>query len=160
MSWPAEIRQTGLRPQFVDVIDITPTVLDIAGIPAPPVFAGVCQMPMQGKSIRPTFNNPKSPPPRDRQYYELWGSRGIWHDGWKAIGMHTPGTNFDQDHWRLYHVAEDFSESIDLAAKHPEKLEELKKLWWKEAAGNGALPLLEAPAARRATYNQALPPPG
>lgn len=158
VSWPAEIRKTGMRKQFVDVIDITPTTLDIAGIAAPAVFNGVCQMAMQGKSIRATFNNPDSANPRDRQYYELWGSRGIWHDGWKACGIHTPGTSFDNDRWELYHVAEDFSESVNLASKHPQKLEELKKLWWAEAAKNGALPLLEAPTGRRATYDQALEP--
>ena len=115
-------------------------------------------MPMQGKSIRATFNNPESPNPRDTQYYELWGSRGIWHNGWKAVGAHAPGTDFDSDRWELYHVETDFSESTNLAAKHPEKLEELKKLWWTEAARNGALPLLEAPPGRRATYDQALEP--
>ena len=152
VSWPAEIRKTGLRKQFVDVIDITPTALDITGADAPAVFEGVCQMPMQGKSIRLTFNDAQSPNPRDRQYYELWGSRGIWHDGWKAVGIHTPGADFDRDRWELYRVETDFSESSDVASKHPEKLEELKKLWWSEAARNGALPLLEArPAGARRT---------
>lgn len=157
-SWPAEVSQSGLRRQFVDVIDITPTVLDIAGIEEPPVFQGVCQIPMQGKSIRATFNDPQSPDPRDSQYFELWGSRGIWHKGWKAVGIHTPGGSFDDDRWELYHVATDFSESVDVAAKYPEKLAELKTLWWSEAAKNGALPLLEAPGGRRTTYDQALPP--
>lgn len=90
VSWPAEIREHGLRRQFIDIIDITPTVLDITGIDAPPVFEGVCQIPLQGKSIRQTFNNPKSPNPRSTQYFELWGSRGIWHDGWDAIAIHPP----------------------------------------------------------------------
>ncbi|MBS1827486.1 MAG: arylsulfatase [Acidobacteria bacterium] len=157
VSWPAGIRQTGLRKQFVDVIDITPTVLDIAGVEAPASFHGVCQMPMQGKTIRPTFDNPNASDPRDRQYYELWGSRGIWHKGWKAIGIHTPGTDFDTDKWELYHVEMDFSESDDVAAQYPQKLEELKKLWWEEAEKNGALPLLEAPVPRRRTYDQAVP---
>jgi arylsulfatase len=158
VSWPAQIRKTGLRRQFVDVIDITPTALDIAGVRAPAVFDGVCQIPLQGKSIRATFNAPESPNPRDTQYFELWGSRGIWHNGWKAIGIHTPGTDFDADRWELYHVDADFSESVNLAAQYPEKLGELKKLWWSEAAKNGALPLLEAPAGRRRTYDQALEP--
>jgi arylsulfatase A-like enzyme len=153
-SWPAGIRETGLRTQFVDVIDITPTVLDIVGIDAPTVFDGVCQMPVQGKSIRPTFNDAKAPDPRDTQYFELWGSRSIWHDGWKAIAIHTPGTDFDGDEWELYNVRTDFSESVNLASQYPEKLEELKKLWWAEAAKHGALPLLEAPGGRRRTYNQ------
>ncbi len=158
VSWPAEIKKTGMRKQFVDVIDITPTVLDITGVAAPAVIDGVCQIPMQGKSIRPTFNEPGSPNPRDSQYFELWGSRGIWHNGWKAVGTHRPGSDFDSDRWELYHVDTDFSESNNVAAKYPEKLEELKKLWWSEAAKNGALPLLEASGGRRATYDQALQP--
>ncbi|HYO81845.1 MAG TPA: arylsulfatase [Bryobacteraceae bacterium] len=156
VSWPAGIRNPGVRRQFVDVIDITPTVLDITATAAPPVFEGVCQMPMQGKSIRGTFDNAASPPPRDTQYYELWGSRGIWHNGWKAVAIHTPGTDFDADRWELYNVENDFSESVDVAGQHPAKLEELKTLWWAEAKRNGALPLLEAPAPRRRTYDQAL----
>jgi arylsulfatase len=158
VSWPAEIRKTGLRAQFVDVIDITPTALDIAGVEAPAVFDGVCQIPLQGKSIRATFHDPNSPNPRDTQYFELWGSRGIWHDGWKAVAIHAPGTDFDTDRWELYHVADDFAEADDLASQYPQKLEELKKLWWSEAAKNGALPLLEAPKGRSRTYAQALEP--
>jgi arylsulfatase A-like enzyme len=157
VSWPGGIHSKGMRKQFVDVIDITPTVLDITGIQAPAVFDGVCQIPMQGKSMRATFENPDSPDPRDTQYFELWGSRGIWHQGWKAVGMHVPGTDFDTDRWELYHVAEDFSEANDLASKNPGKLEELKRLWWSEAAKYGALPLLEAPGLRSRTYDQALP---
>ncbi len=155
-SWPAAVKKPGLRRQFVDVIDMTPTVLDIAGVVAPTVLGGVCQMPMQGKSIRATFEDPAAGDPRDRQYFELWGSRGIWHDGWKAVGIHTPGSDFGKDRWELYHVAEDFSESKDVAAAYPEKLEELKKLWWVEAEKNGALPLREAPAGRQRTYDQAI----
>ncbi|MDZ4799611.1 MAG: arylsulfatase [Bryobacteraceae bacterium] len=157
VSWPKEIRKPGLRKQFIDVIDITPTVLDIAQVRAPGVFGGVCQMPMHGKSIRATFDNPDSPSLRDRQFFELWGSRGIWHNGWKAAGIHTPGSDFATDRWELYHVDEDFSESVDVAAKYPAKLEELKKLWWEEAEKNGALPLLEAGGGRSRTYDQALP---
>jgi arylsulfatase len=156
VSWPSEIRNHGIRRQFVDVIDITPTVLEIVGVREPAVFEGVCQMPMHGKSIRATFNNPESPSPRDTQYFELWGSRGIWHNGWEAIGMHKPGTSFDSDRWELYHSESDFSQSRNVAAQNPGKLEELKKLWWSEAAKNGALPLLEAPQGRQSTYDQAL----
>lgn len=158
VSWPAGIPKPGLRKQFVDVIDITPTVLDIAQIQPPAVFAGVCQMPVQGNSIRSTFANPDAPDPRDTQYYELWGSRGIWHKGWKAVGIHKPGTSFDTDRWELYDVTRDFSESNDLARQNPAKLDELKKLWWSEAQKYGALPLLEAPMGRTRTYDQALTP--
>jgi len=156
VSWPAGIRTTGLRPQFVDVIDITPTVLDITGIEAPARFDGVCQMAIQGKSIRATFDDSRSPNPRNTQYFELWGSRSIFHDGWKAIAIHTPGTDFDDDRWELYNVATDFSESINLASQYPERVEALEKLWWSEAAKHGALPLLEAPGGRRRTYDQFL----
>jgi arylsulfatase len=157
VSWPAGIKGRGLRKQFIDVIDITPTVYDITGIQPPAVFEGVCQMPLQGKSIRATFDNPESPDPRDTQYFELWTSRGIWHKGWKAVGVHQPGTDFERDQWELYNVSEDFSENLDLAAKNPGKLEEMKKLWWSEAAKYGALPLLEATGGRNRTYDQALP---
>ncbi|MCW5966013.1 MAG: arylsulfatase [Bryobacterales bacterium] len=116
VSWPKGIQKPGLRKQFIDVIDITPTVLDLAGIEAPSSFRGVCQIPVEGKSIRGTFNNPDSPDPRDTQYFELWGSRSIYHKGWKAIGIHRPGTSFDDDRWELYHVIEDFSESADLGS--------------------------------------------
>ncbi len=156
VSWPAEIKNHGLRKQFVDIIDVTPTVLDITGIQAPTVFEGVCQMPMQGASIRSTFNDPNAPNPRNAQYFELRGSRGIWADGWSAMAVHRPGTDFDTDRWELYHVAEDFSESRNLSAQHPEKLAEMKKLWWSEAAKNGALPQLEATGPRRHIYDQAL----
>lgn len=158
VSWPAGIRKPGLRKQFIDVIDITPTALGIVGVKAPEIFEGVCQIPLQGKNILATFNDPDSASPRDTQYFELWGSRAIWHKGWTAIGIHTPGTSFDEDRWELYHAENDFAESVNLASQYPDKLEEMKKLWWEEAAKNGALPLLEASGGRRRTYDQALEP--
>ena len=157
VSWPEGIKSKGLRKQFVDVIDITATVSDITGIQPPASFDGVYQIPVQGKSIRATFDDSQSPDQRDTQYFDLWGSRGIWHKGWKAVGMHVAGTDFERDQWELYHVTSGFSESTDLAPQNPAKLEELKKLWWSEAAKYGALPLLEAPASRSRTYDQALP---
>ena len=156
VSWPARIRRTGVREQFVDVIDITPTVLDHLGIKAPQVFNGVCQMPLHGKSLRAVFNDPAAPAPRDTQFFELWGSRGIYHKGWKAVAFHTPGTDFEADHWELYHVEVDFTETDDLASRHPEKLRELRDLWWAEADKYGALPQLEAIPSRQRTYNQIL----
>ena len=159
VSWPERIRKTGLREQFVDVIDITPTVLDYLGLGAPGVFDGVCQMPMHGKSLRAVFGGPAAPAPRDTQFFELWGSRGIYHKGWKAVAFHTPGTGFESDHWELYNVEEDFTETADLASQHPEKLKELQDLWWAEAERNGALPQLEAIPMRQRTYNQILADP-
>ena len=156
VSWPAGVRKEGLREQFVDVIDLTPTVLDYTGIEAPEVFDGVCQVPMQGRSLRAVFEDPGAPAPRDTQFFELWGSRGIYHKGWKAVAFHVPGSDFELDHWELYNVEADFTESDDLASRNPEKLEELKALWWSEAESNGALPQLEAIPMRRRTYDQIL----
>ena len=156
VSWPEGIRETGLREQFVDVIDITPTVLDYLGVKEPEAFDGVCQMPMHGKSLRNVFDDPAAPAPRDTQFFELWGSRGIYHQGWKAVAFHTPGTDFESDHWELYNVKADFTETADLASRHPEKLKELQDLWWDEAEKYGALPQLEAIAMRQRTYDQIL----
>ena len=159
VSWRKRIRRTGLREQFLDVIDITPTVLDYLGVNAPEVFNGVCQMPMHGKSLRGVFDDPGAPAPRDTQFFELWGSRAIYHKGWKAVAFHTPGTDFESDHWELYNVESDFTETTDLASQHPEKLSKLQALWWSEAERNGALPLLEAIPMRQRTYNQILADP-
>lgn len=156
VSWPERIRRAGLREQFIDVIDVTPTVLDYLGIEAPEVFEGVCQMPLHGKSLRQVFEDPAAPAPRETQFFELWGSRGIYHQGWKAVAFHTPGTDFESDRWELYDVEADFTETTDLAGQHPEKLKELQELWWEEAGKNGALPQLEAIPMRQPTYNQIL----
>ncbi|MDA0353673.1 MAG: arylsulfatase [Chloroflexi bacterium] len=156
VSWPNEITRPGLRNQFLDVIDITPTVLDIVGIEVPSEFGGVAQMPLHGVTFRPNFDDADRPSDRDTQFFELWGSRSIYHQGWKALAFHTPGTSFDDDLWELYNLNEDYSETTDLAQQHPEKLSELQDLWWSEAERYGALPLLEAPSARSHTYRQIL----
>jgi arylsulfatase len=159
VSWPSTIQRNGLRSQFVDIIDITPTILDVVGIKTPALFDGVDQMPMHGASIKSTFDNPDAGAPRTTQYFELWGSRSIYRDGWKALAFHTPGEDFERDQWELYNLRQDFTETTDLAAQHPQRLTELKALWWKEAAKNGALPLLEARGIRQRTYNQILAEP-
>jgi len=156
VSWPEGIQSPGLREQFVDVIDITPTVLDILGIDVPEYFDGVAQMPLQGASLRNVFESSTAPAPRDTQFFELWGSRSIYHQGWKAVAFHKDGTDFEDDHWELYYQPEDFTETVDLAAKRPGKLKELQELWWSEAAKNGALPLLEALGGRTRSYDQIL----
>ncbi len=154
VSWPEGIESKGLREQFVDVIDITPTVLDLVGIEAPDTFDGVPQMPLHGKSLRAVFQSPEAPAPRDTQYWELWASRSIYHQGWKAMAFHKHGTHFADDHWELYNQNNDFTESTNLADTHPEKLKELQALWWAEAEKYGALPQLEARGGRTRSYNQ------
>jgi arylsulfatase A-like enzyme len=144
ISWPAVIRDHGaIRSQFVHVIDITPPVLDILGIKAPDKIDGVEQMDMHGTSIFQTFNNPDAPNPRMTQFFCMRGNRAIYHNGWRAIAVHENGTDFEADNWELYHIEQDFSEEINVAEQYPEKLQELKDLWWSEAEKYGALPLFE-----------------
>jgi arylsulfatase A-like enzyme len=142
ISWPKTIVDRGaVRTQFVDVIDITPTILDITGVAAPEVYQGVPQMPLHGASIAPIFRDANAPSPRKTQYFELHGHRALWHDGWKAVTFHQSDASFDDDRWELYHLAVDFSESKDLTQQYPQKLAELKDLWWREARAYGVLPL-------------------
>jgi arylsulfatase len=144
ITWPDHILDNGgVRTQFVEVIDITPTVLDILNIEPPKEIDGVSQMDMHGASILQTFNDPEAPPARKTQFYCMRGNRGIYSDGWKAVAIHERGTDFDEDVWELYHVAIDFAECINVAEKYPEKLQEMKDLWWSEAEKYGSLPLVE-----------------
>lgn len=144
ITWPAKIRDKGgLRNQFVEVMDITPTVLDILDIDTPKKIDGIDQMDMHGASILQTFNDPQAPAARNTQFYCMRGNRGIYHEGWKAVAIHESGMDFGDDIWELYHVANDFAECINVADQHPDKLQEMKDLWWSEAEKYGSLPLVE-----------------
>ncbi|UFX43933.1 arylsulfatase [Bradyrhizobium sp. 41S5] len=142
--WPKGIADKGgIRHQFHHVTDITPTVLDIVGVTPPESVNGVAQMPIHGVSLAYTFpEQAKAEPSRKGvQYFEMFGHRGIWADGWKAVTFHPGGNPFDQDQWELYNLENDFSECRDLAKENPAKLEEMINLWWSEAGRYGALPL-------------------
>jgi arylsulfatase len=142
MHWPAGLKATGgVRPQFCHAIDLAPTILDAVGIGLPEVVAGIAQMPVHGTSLTPVFQDPAATIDRGPQYFEMLGHRGIWKDGWKAVTHHEPGKPFDEDQWELYHLADDFSECEDLAAREPAKLKEMVDLWWAEAEKHGVLPL-------------------
>ena len=142
IHWPKGIQDRGaIRQQFTDVIDITPTVLDITGLKAPEVYHGIPQKPVEGASIAATFNSASAPDARHVQYFEQLGNRAIWNDGWKLVTEHKDGVDFDSDRWELYNLKEDFSETNDLASTNPAKVDELKKLWWREADKYGVLPL-------------------
>ena len=146
VHWPAVIRDAGaIRKQHVDVIDITPTVLDILDLKAPTEVDGVPQMPLHGASILRTFTDANAPSPRTRQFYLMRGHRYIIDGDWKAIAIHQNGTTFEADRWELYNVAEDFAESTDLAERFPEKVKELEALWSSEAEKYGGLPLTAGP---------------
>ena len=142
IHWPARIRDGGgIRPQFCHVTDVTPTILDVTGITVPDEFAGNPQIPLHGRSLAYTWDEAGAAPQPRTQYFEQFGHRGLWKDGWKAVTYHRKGDSFDEEDWGLYHLDEDFSECHDLAAEQPEKLKELIDAWWSEAEANDVLPL-------------------
>jgi arylsulfatase len=150
VSWPGHIGDQGsLRDQFHHCIDIVPTILQAAGIPAPARVNGVEQRPVEGVSMVYSFGQRDAASTRRTQYFELLGHRAIYRDGWVAGARHrarlpwqiTGKGNFDDDPWELYQVDVDFSQARDLADTHPEKLRELQQLWWEEAQRYNVLPL-------------------
>ena len=148
VHYPARLGRPGaFRRQFCHVIDLAPTVLELAGVTPPAELAGVTQMPIHGRSLVPALFDERAPVARDVQYFEMLGHRGIWRAGWKAVTRHAMGKPFDDDRWELYHLDSDFSESIDRAADEPDRVKELVELWWREAERNGVLPLDDRGAA-------------
>ena len=136
-----------MRTQFGHVIDVAPTILEACSLPEPKVVNGTPQVPIEGTSLLYTFNNADAPERHTTQYFEIFGNRAIYRDGWFARTIHrAPWQTGKQkpltdDVWELYHVAEDFSLANDLAAKHPEKLDEMKDLFMTEAAKYNVLPI-------------------
>lgn len=149
VSWPAGLTgDGGVRRHYVHAIDVAPTLLDLLGVEAPATVDGVPQMPMHGVSFRASLHDADAPEGRRTQYYEMFGCRAIYHDGWKAVTYHPiqdTTVPFDQDRWELYHVAVDPSECHDLAEAHPERLRELVALWQREARRYGVFPLDNRP---------------
>ena len=141
VHWPARITVPGIRQQFHYVNDVVPTVLELTGVEAPGTYRGVGQMPVSGTGFAYTFDDPEAASRKPAQYFEMSGHRAIWDDGWKAVTRHSRGAPFSDDEWELYHLADDFSESRNLAGREPERLRELIDRWWVEASRHGALPL-------------------
>ncbi len=151
ISWPKRISaKGGIRPQWHHVIDIAPTILEVAGLEAPSSVNGVEQKPVEGVSMAYTFDDANVPSSRKTQYFEMLGNRAIYHEGWVAATTPTAapwvpgGSEVDVItgyQWELYNVAEDFSEAVNLAEKKPDKLRELQKLFYDEAAKHNVLPL-------------------
>ena len=149
ISWPRRVPAKGeLRHQFVHASDLVPTLLELVGIEAPNQIAGTAQMPIEGESFARSIKDASAPSKSSPQYFEVFGHRGIWHQGWKAVAFHPPGTPFENDKWELFHLDRDFSETDDLAATEPQRLAELTKLWWSEAEKYNVLPLDDRFAAR------------
>ena len=148
VRWPKGIAAKGeICPQWHHVIDIAPTVLEAAKLPEPTSVNGTEQTPIEGVSMLYAFGDGKADHQRKTQYFEIFGNRGIYHDGWLAHTVHKapweakPRATLEEDTWELYQVEKDFSSSHNLAAKNPEKLKELQALFLEEAAKYGALPL-------------------
>ena len=152
VHWPQGIKAKGeIRSQYHHISDIAPTIMEAAGIKVPETYHGVKQQPMDGVSMMYAFDDPDAPNAKQRQYYEMFGNRAIWVDGWKAVTLHAnrmpwelnKTAPFDKDVWELYNLNEDFSEAVNLADKHPEKLEALKKRWEELAWENNVYPLYD-----------------
>ena len=148
IQWPKVIKAKGeLRTQFTHVIDIAPTILEAAGLPEPTMVNGVKQRPMDGTSMVYTFDNANAKERHTTQYFEMFGNRAIYHEGWYARVIHRapweskPRRPLSEDIWELYDVNNDFSLTNDLASKNPEKLKELQDLFMKEAEKNFVLPI-------------------
>ena len=163
VSWPKGIKAKGeIRGHYGHVIDFVPTVLEALGIEAPASIRGVSQAPIDGISFAHTFNEAAAPSNHHTQYFEMFGHRSIYHDGWRAV-CPWPGTSFTEaakkdrrfgnpipnevlvdietNDWELYHIDEDYSETKNLAVEHRDKLIEMIGRWWAEAGKYQVLPL-------------------
>jgi arylsulfatase len=151
VHWPRRIpaaQQGTVRRQYVHAIDLAPTVLEAVGVDPPPELDGVGQQPLEGVSFAYTFGDPDAPERHTTQYYEMFGCRAIYHEGWKAVVYHPiqddrPG--LDVVEWELYDLRVDPAECHDLAAEHPARLGELVERWELEAARYQVLPLDNRP---------------
>jgi arylsulfatase len=145
VSWPAGLKAKGeVREQYHHAIDIVPTILDVLGVEAPETIKGHVQSDFDGLSMRYSFDDGAAPTVRKTQFYSMLGSRGIWHEGWKAITTHPTISgwgHFNDDEWELYNIDVDRAELNNLAAEHPEKVREMVNLWFAEAGANVAFPL-------------------
>jgi arylsulfatase len=144
VSWPAQIKNYGIRRQYEHAIDIVPTIYDCLGVEMPDVYRGAPQIPLEGKSFKATFDDEKAEG-RKTQFYSMLSTRAIYHGGWKAASV-TPATpdawgEFPTQRWELFNMEDDPSECHDLAEKEPDKLAELVSLWWAQAGMYNALPL-------------------
>jgi arylsulfatase len=165
VHWPNGIQAKGeVRGQYHHISDIAPTILEATGVEFPEEYHGIEQIPFTGKSMMYSFNDADAPDIKKRQYYEMFGNRAIYADGWKAVTLHgnrmpwdvNVTIPFEEDVWELYHVDEDFSESTNLAAEYPEKLEELQAIFEEEAWANNVYPLYDDMISRLAAVNNVL----
>jgi arylsulfatase len=148
IQWPAGIKSKGeVRSQFGHVIDIAPTIYEASGIPSPKMVKGIAQDPIEGTSLLFSFNDAKAPEKHTLQYFEMFGNRAIYQDGWYARTTHRAPWAFQaahplaEDEWELYNTLEDFALTNNMASKDPEKLKAMQALFMKEAEKYHVLPL-------------------
>ena len=170
--WPRGIAARGeVREQFCHVVDLMPTILDVAGVAAPTVVDGIEQLPIDGASLRTTFGASAAPAPRTRQYFEMFGSRALYDAPWMAVTDHVgdqmpiereriPGsTDFATDRWLLFDLDTDFAEVHDRADEHPDVVDRLAGLWEEAAQANQVYPLDDSMLARLASLSPSPNPP-
>jgi arylsulfatase len=168
IHWPAGIKAKGeVRDQYHHCTDIVPTILDCCGVEMPKVVNGVKQTPLPGVSMKYSFDKANAATRKKTQYYEMLGTRAIWHGGWKAVTEHGPFIsvgNFDKDRWQLFHTDEDRAEAHDLSELYPEKVKEMVDLWYAEAKKYNVLPLNDMSTHELGTsgilYRVPVPPSG
>jgi arylsulfatase A-like enzyme len=149
VHWPRGIKAKGeIRSQFHHVIDVAPTILEAAGLPAPTIVNSVQQAPLEGFSMLYAFDNAKAAERHETQYFEMFCNRGIYHKGWTAVTRHStpwdmskPLPAFDDDVWELYDTNKDWTQARNIAKDQPQKLRELQRLWLIEATKYSVLPL-------------------
>jgi arylsulfatase A-like enzyme len=148
VHWPNGFEAKGeVRSQFAHVIDVAPTVLEAAGIPAPTIVNSIQQAPLEGASMLYAFDDPNAAERRETQYFEMFCNRGIYHKGWTAVTRHNVpwigayDRAFDEDVWELYDTNTDWTQSKDLAKENPEKLAKMQRMFLIEATKYGVLPL-------------------
>lgn len=161
MAWPARIKpDKAVRSQFTHVIDVGPTILEAAGIPEPTTVDGIAQEPMDGTSFLYSFGDPEAAERHTMQYFEMIGSRAMYKNGWwaasrpdripwdfspRVMKKFGPDGDWEPDRdapWELYYLPDDFSQARNVAAEHPDRVDELRQLWWQEAERNRVLPLM------------------
>jgi arylsulfatase A-like enzyme len=154
ISWPDGLPGAGaIRDQYCHAVDVLPTLLDLVGVEPPAVLGGAEQMSLDGVSLRAMLDDPDAPDPRTSQYYECWGSRAFYEDGWKVVTDHVNqlthaerdliagSSDFEHDHWHLFDTRTDPAENHDVGDQHPDRRERLVARWFEEAERNGVLPL-------------------